>query len=318
MTDNNKMRSGSLQFYPRVRATKVIPGVNWKPVKKDVVGFMGFVGYKVGMISVWAKDDTENSLTKGKRVAIPATVVECPAMKIYSVRFYKDGKVVKDVVVENGKELKSKVKVSKEVKKIDDGLKFDDVRAILSSGVAKTGIGKKKVDLIEVGISGSKDEKLAFVKERIGKDILVGDVFSGGLVDVRSVTKGYGTMGPMRRFGISLKAHKSEKGRRRPGSLAPWHPCRVTFRTPMAGQTGYHSRISYNNLILEVGSRKSEVESRNINLKGGFPHYGVVKNDYVVLKGSVPGPKKRGIVISAPIRSTKFMTKKKFEVVEVR
>lgn len=26
---------------------------------------------------------------------------------------------------------------------------------------------------------------------------------------------------------------------------------------------------------------------------GGFPHYGEVKNDYVLLKGSVPGVKKR-------------------------
>ena len=30
---------------------------------------------------------------------------------------------------------------------------------------------------------------------------------------------------------------------------------------------------------------------------GGFPHYGVVKNDYVMLKGSIPGTKKRVITI---------------------
>ena len=140
---------------------------------------------------------------------------------------------------------------------------------------------------------------------------MVSEVLSEGLVDVRGVTKGYGTQGPVRRFGISLKSHKSEKGQRRPGSLAPWHPCRVTFRAPQAGQTGYHSRISYNNLILEVGSR-------DINKSGGFPHYGVVKGDYVILSGSVPGPKKRGLVITPAIRPTKFMAKKKFEVVEIR
>jgi large subunit ribosomal protein L3e len=30
---------------------------------------------------------------------------------------------------------------------------------------------------------------------------------------------------------------------------------------------------------------------------GGFPHYGVVKNDFLILKGSVPGTKKRVITL---------------------
>jgi len=94
MTDENGIHSGSLQFYPRVRAKKVIPSVNWKPVSKshrgdpkgpDGANLLGFVGYKVGMISAWVKDGTEHSLTKGKQIAVPATILECPAMKIYSV-----------------------------------------------------------------------------------------------------------------------------------------------------------------------------------------------------------------------------------------
>jgi large subunit ribosomal protein L3 len=314
MTDNNGMRSGSLQFYPRVRAKKVVPSVNWKAVSKDGVGFMGFVGYKVGMTSVWAKDDTENSMTKNKRIAVPATIIECPAMRIYSVRFYKGGKVMKDVVVSNDKVLKKSVKISKKVGEIKDDIEFDDVRVILFSGVKNTCVDKNKADMAEIGLSGSVDEKLAFVKERIGKDILVGEVFSEGLVDVRAVTKGFGTNGPVKRFGISLKSHKSEKGQRRPGSLAPWHPSRVTFRAPQAGQTGYHSRVCYNSVILEVG----KTSEKDINPKGGFGHYGVVKNDYIILKGSVPGPQKRGIMITQPIRPTKFMAKKKFEVLELR
>ena len=30
---------------------------------------------------------------------------------------------------------------------------------------------------------------------------------------------------------------------------------------------------------------------------GGFPHYGIVKNDFLVLKGSIPGTKKRVITL---------------------
>ena len=317
MTDENGMRRGSLQFYPRVRAKKVIPSVNWRPVDKDGVGLLGFVGYKAGMVSVFAKDDTEGSLTKGKRITIPATVIECPSMKIYSVRFYKGNKILKDVVVTNDKDLKKKVKLSKEVKNFDEeskDLDFDDVRVILYTGVKGICVDKKKPDMIEIGLSGSAEEKVAFVKERIGKDILASEVYGEGLVDVRGVTKGFGTQGPVKRFGISLKASKSEKGRRRPGSLAPWHPARVTFRAPQAGQTGYHNRIAYNNLILKVGN----ISEDNINPAGGFEHYGVIKGEYIVLKGSVPGPQKRGIVITPAIRPSKYAAKKKLEVLEIR
>lgn len=311
MTDNNGIRSGSLQFYPRVRAKKVIPGVNWRPVSRDGVGLMGFVGYKVGMISATVKDDTEHSMTKGKKIVVPATVVECPIMKIYSVRFYKDNKVMKDIIVSNDKDLKKSVKVSKKVGELGEVADFDDVRVIMYTGVKNTCVDKNKADMVEIGVSGSNEEKLAFIKENIGKEVSVTDVFSGELVDVRGVTKGFGTGGPVKRFGIALKASKSEKGRRRPGSLAPWHPSRVTFRAPQAGQTGYHSRITYNNLILEVG----KISEKDINKSGGFEHYGVVKTDYVILKGSIPGPKKRGLFITNAIRPTKFQSKKKLEVV---
>jgi len=327
MTDNNGMRSGSLQFYPRVRAKKVVPSVNWKPLTKsqrDDSGepegnnLLGFIGYKVGMTSVWVKDDTEDSLTKGKRITVPATIVECPAMKIYSVRFYKSGKVMKDVVVSNHKDLKKKVRLSK--KAVDgsqltaDDFEFDDVRVIMYSGVKGTCVDKNKADMLEVAVSGSVDAKFDFIKERIGKDISVSEVFTDGLVDIRGVTKGFGTGGPVKRFGIALKDHKSEKGQRRPGSLAPWHPARVTFRAPQAGQTGYHNRMTYNNLIMEVG----KISEKDINKNGGFEHYGVIKTEYVILKGSIPGPQKRGIVITPALKPSKFMAKKKFEVLGLR
>jgi len=314
MTDNNGIRSGSLQFYPRVRAKKVIPTVNWRPVSKEGVGFLGFVGYKVGMISAWVKDNTVDSMTKDKKIALPATVIECPAMRIYSVRFYKNNKVMKDVVVTNDKDLKKKVKLSKEVKILGDEIGFDDVRVILYSGVRGTCVDKKRADIIEVGLSGSVDEKMAFIKERIGKEISVSEVFPEGLVDVRAVTKGFGTCGPVKRFGIALKSHKSEKGQRRPGSLAPWHPARVTFRAPQAGQTGYFNRIAYNKMILKAG----KISEDDINKSGGFEHYGKIKTEYLVLKGSVPGPQKRGIVITQAMKPSRFQSKKSFEVLELR
>ncbi len=313
MTDNSGIRKGSLQFYPRVRAKKVIPSVNWRPVSKEK-GLMGFIGYKAGMVSVWVKDSTDDSLTKNKRIVVPATVLECPPMKIFSIRFYKNGKVSKDLVVSKEKELKKKVRLPKDVKNLSDEKDFDDVRVILYSTVKDTCVDKKSPDLIEIGLSGTNDEKLNFIKEKIGKSISINEVFSGGLVDIRGVTRGFGTSGPVKRFGISLKNHKSEKGVRRPGSLAPWHPARVTFKAPIAGQTGYQNRIAYNNQILQVG----KISEKDINKKGGFDHYGIIKTDYLVVKGSIPGPKKRGVLITSAIRPTKKQSKKKFEVLELR
>ena len=126
----------------------------------------------------------------------------------------------------------------------------------------------------------------------------------------RGLTKGQGFSGPVKRFGITLKSHKSEKGRRRPGSLGPWHPARVTFRVPMAGQLGMFTRVVYNSKILDLG--KSEDKFKNIK------NFGDVKTDYIIVTGSVQGPAKRQLLITAPLRESKKQTKKNYELLEIR
>ncbi len=313
MAKKSKPHAGSLQYWPRKRAAKIIPSVNWSALTRDS-GLQGFIGYKAGMISAYVKDDTADSMTKGKRIVVPGTVIECPVMKIYSVRLYKDGKVLKDIVVSNEKELKRVIKVSKNVKTLENlGTDFDDVRVIVYSDVKTTAI-KKTPDMIELAISGKKEDKIKYVTEKVGKEISITEVFPKGIVDVRGVTQGYGTEGPVQRFGISLKSHKSEKGVRRPGSLSPWNPSRVTFRTPQAGQTGFFSRVAYNNLVLKVG----KIADENINISSGFHKFGNVKTEYIVLKGSIPGVPKRPILMTTPLRPTKHTGKKKYEVIELR
>lgn len=316
MADNNRIHKGSLQFYPRVRAEKAIPRINWASIPSEgkSKGPLGFIGYKVGMVSVYVKNNTPHSLTKGKRIVIPATVLECPPMKIYSVRYYKDRKVLKDVVVSNDKNLKRAIKYSKKVNELKDVENFDDIRVILFSDISKTSIGQKKPNLVEVALSGKKEEKMEWIKENLNKEISISSVFEKGLLDIHAVTKGYGTQGPMKRFGVALKDHKSEKGRRRPGSLSSFGLRRVTFRAPQAGQTGYQSRVSYNHLIMDLG----KIVEKNINPKSGFPHYGLIRGDYVIVKGSVLGPKKRGVFLTVPARSSKLQFKQDYEVIEVR
>ena len=320
MTDH-RIRSGSLQFYPRKRARRILHKINWDAFSKSSKqkkGLMGFIGYKVGMVSVFVKDSTEDSMTKNKRINIPGTIIECPNLRIYSVRFYKDKKIVKDIVVSNEKVLKRKVKISKNVKNLDKiDFEFDDVRVIVYSEVLKTGINQKKPDMLEMGVAGSKDEKLNFIKENLNKSISIADIFNTEVIklaDIRGITKSKGLQGPVKRFGITLKASKSEKGQRRPGSLSSFGLARVTFRAPQAGQLGGFSRITYNNAILQIG----KISEKDVNKKSGFHKYGNIKTDYVILKGSIPGPRKKALVITPAIRPTRKTFKQNFEVLEIR
>ena len=312
MPTRKSPRKGSLQFWPRKRVTKFLPRVNWSAINSGK-NLKGFIGYKVGMVSVAAKDNTPESRTKGKEISIPATIIECPPMKIFSVRFYRDGKVVKEILAPRlDKELKRKIKFPKKSEKKIDDMKdaYDDIRVICYSQVKKTSI-KKKPDLIELGLVGALEEKMNFVKDKLEKEILISDVFeSGGLVDLRGLTKGHGFSGPVKRFGINLKSHKSEKGVRRPGNIGPWHPARVTFRVPMAGQLGMFTRVIYNNKILKIG--KSDDKLTNIK------NFGDVKTDYLIVDGSVQGPAKRQLILTNSIRPTKKQTKKNYEVLELR
>lgn len=318
MPKRKSPRKGSLQFWPRKRARKFLPRVNWDAIKTDSKqGLKGFIGYKAGMVSLHVKDDTEHSMTKGKRIVVPATIIECPPAKIFSIRLYKNGNIAKEILSDSiEKEMKKKLKLPK--RKIETKINYedyDDIRVIIYTQTKKTNI-KKTPDLSEIGLKGSVEDKIKFVQENLGKEISILNVFNKEeMIDVRGLTKGKGLQGPVKRFGIALKSHKSEKGRRRPGSLGPWHPARVTFRVPMAGQLGMFTRVTYNSKILslgKIGDVNSEFEKNFKNIK----NYGDVKTHYIIIKGSVQGPSKRQILLTSALRPTKKTQKKKYEIIE--
>jgi large subunit ribosomal protein L3 len=310
MPTRKSPRKGSLQYWPRKRAAKILPSANWKAINSDKK-LKGFIGYKAGMVSLEIKDNTENSMTKGKNIIIPGTIIECPEMKIFSVRFYKNSIVAKDVLAEQlDKELKRAVKIPKQVKHKLDSVKteeYDNVSIIAYSIVKKTGL-KKKPDLAEIGLSGSYEDKIAWIKENINKELNIADFFvNGELVDTRGLTTGRGFSGPVKRFGIDLKSHKSEKGQRRPGNVGPWHPARVIFRVPMAGQLGMFTRVEYNKKIVDL-------QKANEKPIKAIKNYGDIKTNYLILTGSVQGPSKRQILVTQPLRPSRMQTKKNYDL----
>jgi len=293
MPQRSKPRAGTLQFWPRKKSKKIYPNIkSWKKTKENKL--LGFIGYKVGMTHLHYLQQNPN-IKKNIETVSAVTIIECPPLKPFSLRFYKKipygSQVITEVLSKNfNKELSRKIIMPKKQKE-EIPKEFDYLKLLVYTQPKLTGIGKKKPEIIEIGISGD----LEFAKSLLNqKEIKIQDVLKENqYVDIHAITKGKGTQGPVKRFGVSLKQHKSEKGTRRVGSLGNWTA--KTWRVAHAGQTGFFKRTEYNKLIFKISNDK-------INPKRGFHKYGNTKNDYVILKGSIAGPRKRVIVMTEPLR----------------
>jgi large subunit ribosomal protein L3 len=313
-------RHGSMQVWPRKRASRVYARIRNLPIVKDAKP-LAFAGYKVGMTHAIVVDNHKTSITKGEVLSVPVTVIECPNLKIHSVRFYKavgygEG-VSKELFFKHDKNLSRKITPSKIFSTIED-LKNVDLTGVVDITVSVytqpilTGLGKKKPEIFEVSFGGKNEDRIKFISEHIEKGISVSDVFAkGSFADSRSITKGKGNQGPVKRFGINIRSHKSEKAIRNPGSLGPWKAqAHIMWRIAYAGQTGFHQRTQYNNYILDISE-----DITKVNPDGGFLHYGNVKTTYILVKGSIPGPSKRLIELTSPVRRVPRTTLPTIEMV---
>jgi large subunit ribosomal protein L3 len=272
------------------------------------------------------KNIHKGSPSFGQEVVLPATVVECPPLKVFGVRAYEKAEigeeVLSDALAENvdkyllrkilnfkkpaNREGKAKKSVEKREGKEEDSYAMADFEKELNditrftllvhTQPAKSGF-KKKPDISEVWIGGTKEQQLAYAKEKLGKEIAIDDLFKeGDLLDVKAVTKGKGYSGPVKRFHIRTLRPKSKK-QRVVGSIGPWHPHTVMFTVARPGQMGYQSRTETGKKILKISDKVAEV-----NPKAGFQNYGMVKEKYAIIAGSLPGPAKRCIAFRKTIR----------------
>jgi large subunit ribosomal protein L3 len=255
----------------------------------------------------------------GTELSVPVTIIEVPPIKVAGFRLYDSEKSLTDVWADKPvKELSRKIKVSKKQVTADQLKKAEtfldrtiEVRLILHTQPKLAKIGKKKPEIFEIAVGGSVSEAFNYAKEKIGKELRVEDAFSpGDVVDVTAITKGKGFAGSVKRFGVKLLSRKSEKLKRKAGSLGPWSPAKVNFRTPQFGQMGYHSRVEYNKQIFSIND--------SLQIRGGLVGYGEVNNQCVLLKGSVPGSKKRLIILRPAIRNHKKLQKPIVNMVSVR
>lgn len=288
---------------------------------KKEAKLMGFAGYKAGMTHVIMTDDVPNSLTSGMEISIPVTILEAPPMKVAAIRVYKNttygaAAIAEAWTTELDKELNRAMTVPKKhdlpaaLAKIDqlirDGI-AKDLRVVMYTLPEKvTGIPKKKPEIMENNIGGTElKTRYEYARTLLGKSVNISDVFANGdIIDVQAITNGKGTQGPVKRWGIQLQKSKHSRAGsvREIGTLGAWHPSHVSWRVPQIGQTGYHQRTEFNKRIMQIGK-----DGKTVTPEGGILNYGIVRNDFIIIKGSVPGPAKRLVRMRPAIRQKKTL-----------
>merc|ERR1711865_40251 len=261
-----------------------------------VVGMVGYIETPRGLKSittVWAQHLSE----------------ECKR------RFYK-----------NWGASKNKKAFSKYVKKYTEGTGIDKevekinkyctiLRVLCHTQISKLNFRQKKAHIAEVQVNGGDmAAKIAFAKDLFEKPVSVNSVFEQDeMLDTMAITKGHGYEGVVTRWGVTRLPRKTHKGLREVGCIGSWHPSRVKFSVARAGQNGYHHRTELNKKVYRVatGVRGADGKITNpsnattnfdltvkgITPLGGFPHYGEVNEDYIMLKGQVTGSKRRVITM---------------------
>jgi large subunit ribosomal protein L3 len=308
-------RRGSIAFRPRARAKSLEARIRtWpNPVEEKQITFLGFAGFKAGGISVLTIDDRDKTPNFGKHLLNSSTVIVTPPMKIVGIRGYHEdiyGKHAifdiqsKDLPKELSRKFSSNDKNDAIKKAESDLAKTSFIVAVAAILPNDANLSQKKPFVFEIPVS-SKDNTTSYnyLKDHLGKEVRIGEVFAQGqYIDVSGITRGKGVEGPITRFGVKRKQHKSRKSVRAVGTLGPISPAVVMYTVPRQGQRGFHQRTEYNKRILLMASSGKDTQD-TINPSGGFKHFGVVRGDYIIVRGSIPGVPKRLVKMRQAIRS---------------
>ncbi|KAJ3084128.1 60S ribosomal protein L3 [Rhizoclosmatium hyalinum] len=331
-------RHGSLGFLPRKKSRTHRGRVKSYPKDdpKKSVHLTAFLAYKAGMTHIVRDLERPGSKMHKKEVVEAVTVLETPAIVVVGVvgyvetprglrslttvwaehlsdevkrRFYKNWyrskkkaftKYAKKYTTEGAKPIQQQLDRIKKYCQV--------VRVIVHTQVSLVKLGQKKAHVMEIQLNGgSVADKVDWAKEHFEKTISVNQVFTQDeMIDVIGVTKGHGFTGVVARWGVKKLPRKTHKGLRKVACIGAWHPSRVMYSVPRAGQDGYHHRTEMNKKIYRIGTKETiasggstefDLTAKPITPMGGFPHYGVVNEDWIMVKGCTVGVKKRVLTL---------------------
>ncbi len=315
----HKPVAGSRGYWPKKRARRIYPDIVTYRYAKALPA--GFAAYKAGMAGVVISGKGQH---EGEGAVQAATILEAPPLDVIGIACYRksEGRMETAKTIFAPKlpqhlARKGFFKATPDNEKTISDTEskitpLDDIRLVVSTRPSDIGL-KKTPEVFELPVGGRAEEKWQFAKGVLGKQIYAKDVFEENeLVDTIAVTTGKGYQGVVKRFGVKIRSRKSKKKRRHLGTLGPWHPARVLpGRIAMAGQLGFQRRTELNKLVLKIGDG-------GVKIPGGIPHYGEVKGNYMLIKGSVPGHKKRLILLRKAIRPHALKSKTELKKVILR
>lgn len=328
-------RHGNLGFLPKKR-TKHHYG-KLKSFPKDDQSapchLTAFMGFKAGMTHITRIADKPGSKIDKKDIVEPVSIVECPPLKVIGFVGYVEtprgqralttvfaghlSDTVKRHFYKNWYKAKKKAftKYAAKYEKgemsaaIERAKKYcTSIRAIVHTQVDKLKLGRKKSHLKEIQINGGDiSKKVDFCTGLFEKDVRVSEVFKKDeMIDIIGVTKGRGIDGVVTRWGVTRLPRKTHRGLRKVACIGAWHPSRVQFQVPRAGQNGYHHRTEINKKIYRIATKEesandagtsADLTEKSISPLGGFTHYGNITDDWLMIKGSVCGTKKRCLTL---------------------
>jgi len=313
-----------------------------------------FRAYKAGMTHVVRGVDRPGAIMHKREVVDAVSILETPPMVVVGVVGYLETprglRTLTTVFAEHLSEefkrrcyknwYKSKRKAyTKYAKKYseDDGKSIEAelerigkfckvVRVIAHSQVKKLNLRIKKAHIMEIQINGgSPVDKVKFARDLFEKEITVDSVFGKDeLVDVLGVTKGKGFEGVTTRWGVTRLPRKTHRGLRKVACIGSWHPARVSDTVPRAGQDGYFHRTEMNKKIYRIGKKgdnascqtEADLTEKSITPMGGFVHYGVIREDWVMIKGACVGVKKRPLIMRKALM--KHSSRKHVESIDIK
>ncbi|KAK4132969.1 60S ribosomal protein L3 [Trichocladium antarcticum] len=349
-------RHGSLAYLPRKRAARHRGKVKSFPKDdaKKPVHLTAALGYKAGMTTIVRDLDRPGAKAHKKEVVEAVTIIDTPPMIVVGLvgyietprglrslttvwaehlsdevkrRFYKNWyKSKKKAFTKYAKKHSenSGASITRELERIKKYCTV--VRVLAHTQIRKTPLKQKKAHLMEIQINGgSVADKVAFGNGLFEKPVSIDSIFEKDeMIDVIAVTKGHGFSGVTARWGTKKLPRKTHKGLRKVACIGAWHPSHVQWTVARAGQRGYHHRTSVNHKVYRIGkadaddnaSTEIDVTKKKITPLGGFVRYGEINNDFVMVKGSVPGVKKRVMTL----RKSMFIhtSRKALEKVELK
>mmetsp|Transcript_1498 Transcript_1498/g.2478 ORF Transcript_1498/g.2478 Transcript_1498/m.2478 type:complete len:389 (+) Transcript_1498:135-1301(+) len=329
-------RHGSLGFLPRKRCRRSHGKIKTFP-KDDPnkpCHLTAFPGYKAGMTHVVRDADKPGSKIHKKEVVNAVTIIETPPIVIVGIAGYVETprglRTLKTVFAEHLSDefrrvmyknwYKSKKKAFSKYAKAKYGEKGNVagdialikkhcqvVRVIAHTQMRTLSLSQKKAHVLEIQINGgSVADKVDFAQGLFEKTVTVDAVFrKDEMIDAVGITKGKGYSGVVSRWGVTRLPRKTHRGLRKVACIGAWHPSRVSFTVPRAGQNGYHHRTQINLKVFRVGKGEDkknattdfDLTEKQITPMGGFPHYGVVRNDFIMIHGCCVGTKKRMVTL---------------------